>query len=457
MRSTLPAFNEVWQRQFRSGFLKQLQDFPAETKFLIGCSGGVDSMLLLHLMFFLCPEKIRGIYVDHQLQSGSAEWGRFVQHECQKLSIPCIVQPVIVAQGNLENQAREARYQAYLKHLQPNEILVLAHHQQDQAETLMLRLLSGAGVDGLSAMKRVDIREDLTIWRPLLDISREQICQWAADLNIQNIEDPSNQNNDYDRAWARQILWPLLSERFPKMQAALARTTDLMQDAQEILQDVLRQDTDVCIQDNILDLSKFSELSLARQRQLLSNWMKGGGQYRPTLDMVQRLQREVIHVRADAQAALHWQGFYYVRYQQLVYKLSKEIYLAGQQPFSGEQQMIFRLQDRIDLPSGQFQIQSAVIGLSLDLLNQHLKLTQRQGGEKIHLCGRVGSWPLKKAIQDAQIFPWMRHTIQILSIDDVMLGVFTPKGFWLAESAYCEVEGWQPISVSSISEHKDEH
>jgi len=414
-------------------------------------------MLLLHLMFFLCPEKIRAIYVDHQLQSGSAEWGRFVQHECQKLSIPCIVQPVIVAQGNLENQAREARYQAYLKHLQPNEILVLAHHQQDQAETLMLRLLSGAGVDGLSAMKRVDIREDLTIWRPLLDISREQICQWAADLNIQNIEDPSNQNNDYDRAWARQILWPLLSERFPKMQAALARTTDLMQDAQEILQDVLRQDTDVCIQDNILDLSKFSELSLARQRQLLSNWMKGEGQYRPTLDMVQRLQREVIHVRADAQAALHWQGFYYVRYQQLVYKLSKEIYLAGQQPFSGEQQMIFRLQDRIDLPSGQFQIQAAAIGLSLDLLNQHLKLTQRQGGEKIHLCGRVGSWPLKKAIQDAQIFPWMRHTIQILSIDDVMLGVFTPKGFWLAESAYCEVEGWQPISVSSISEHKDEH
>ena len=414
-------------------------------------------MLLLHLMFFLCPEKIRAIYVDHQLQSGSAEWGRFVQHECQKLSIPCIVQPVIVAQGNLENQAREARYQAYLKHLQPNEILVLAHHQQDQAETLMLRLLSGAGVDGLSAMKRVDIREDLTIWRPLLDISREQICQWAADLNIQNIEDPSNQNNDYDRAWARQILWPLLSERFPKMQAALARTTDLMQDAQEILQDVLRQDTDVCIQDNILDLSKFSELSLARQRQLLSNWMKGGGQYRPALDMVQRLQREVIHVRADAQAALHWQGFYYVRYQQLVYKLSKEIYLAGQQPFSGEQQMIFRLQDRIDLPSGQFQIQAAAIGLSLDLLNQHLKLTQRQGGEKIHLCGRVGSWPLKKAIQDAQIFPWMRHTIQILSIDDVMLGVFTPKGFWLAESAYCEVEGWQPVSVSSISEHKDEH
>ena len=72
----------------------------------------------------------------------------------------------------------------------------------------------------------------------------------------------------------------------------------------------------------------------------------------------------------------------------------------------------------------------------------------RQGGEKIHLYGRIGAWPLKKAIQEAQIFPWQRHRIQILSIDNVMLGVFTPKGFWLVESAYCEVGGWQPNLIA---------
>ena len=115
--------------------------------------------------------KIRAIYVDHQLQSISNEWGTFVQQQCQQLNIPCIIQPVHVASGNLESQARQSRYQAYLQHLQPNEVLVLAHHQQDQAETLMLRLLSGAGIDGLAAMKAIDIRKDLTIWRPLLDIS----------------------------------------------------------------------------------------------------------------------------------------------------------------------------------------------------------------------------------------------------------------------------------------------
>ncbi len=101
MPSTLPAFNEVWQRQFRSGW-KTAAGLSCRTKFLIGCSGGVDSMLLLHLMF-LCPEKIRAIYVDHQLQSGSAERADLFSMNAE--ADIAIVQPVIVAQGNLENQA----------------------------------------------------------------------------------------------------------------------------------------------------------------------------------------------------------------------------------------------------------------------------------------------------------------------------------------------------------------
>ena len=415
-------------------------------------------MLLLHLMFFLCPQKVRAIYVDHQLQSISSTWGTFVQQQCQQLNIPCIIQPVNVASGNLEQQARNSRYQAYRQHLQADEILVLAHHQQDQAETLMLRLLSGAGIDGLAAMKQIDVRENLTIWRPLLDISREQICQWASDLNVQNIEDPTNVDTHYDRAWARQTLWPVLSERYPKMQAALVRTSELMQDAQDILQEVLQQDLVSCGTETQLDLDKFLQLSKSRQHQLLSAWMKGKQQYRPSLAMVERLQREVIHAKQDAQAALHWQGFYYVRYQQQLYRLTAETYLAEQQQVQTSPKTIkFALKDSVQVLSGKFIIAPAQLGLSPTLLQQALHLQQRQGGEKIHLYGRVGTWPLKKAIQEAQIFPWARHTIQILSTDNVMLGVFTPKGFWLAQSAYCEAGGWLPISVSSTLELNDEH
>ncbi|QIC74256.1 tRNA lysidine(34) synthetase TilS [Acinetobacter indicus] len=449
MRSTLPAFDEVWQRQFRTGVLTQIQSFPEDTHFLIGCSGGMDSMLLLHLMAFLCPEKVRAIYIDHQLQPSSQAWGKFVQKYCQTFNIPCIIQAVQVAEGNLEQQARAARYQAFQQHIQTNEILVLAHHQQDQAETVLLRLFSGAGIPGLSAMKTFDSRPELSIWRPLLALSREQIQTWCQQLSIPHIQDPTNQDIHYDRAWCREQLWPLLNARFPKMQQSICRSSQLMQDAEQILTEVLLQDLASCGDAKHLDLHRIQQLSEARQRQLLSLWMKGGSQYRPSFDMVQRIQQEVIQARADAQAALHCNGFYYVRYQNVIYRLAQLEYLASQQAISAREQVCWQLGQTLDLPAGQFQLNAPhQVGLSFALLQQELTLSTRVGGEKIHLHGRVGAWPLKKAIQQAQIFPWKRHTIQILSRDNVMLGVFTPKGFWLADSAYCEPDGWQPTLIS---------
>ncbi len=407
-------------------------------------------MLLLHLMSLLRPQNIRAIYVDHQLQPESAAWGKFVAAACEALHVPCIVQAVQVQAGNLENQARAARYQAYQQHLLSNEILVLAHHQQDQAETLMLRLLSGAGIQGLAAMRQVDQRGQLTVWRPMLNLPREQICQWAAELNVQNIQDPSNSNIHYDRAWCREALWPLLQSRFPKMQQALSRSSHLMQDAEQILAEVLAQDMAACGTMHALRLNLLLALPLPRQRQLLSAWMRGQGQYRPPFEMVQRLMHEVIHSKADAQAALHWNGFYYARFAQQLHRLPKAEYLAAAYEQAPAQCIQLRQNQPMQALAGQFLIQPMQgLGLSSALLERKLTLTQRQGGEKIHLHGRAGAWPLKKAIQQAQIFPWLRHRIQILSIDNVMLGVFTPNGFWLADSPYCAAAGWLPQIISS--------
>ena len=412
-------------------------------------------MLLLFLMAVICPNRIRAIYINHQLQKVSDEWAEFIQHHCRALSIPLIVEAVEVAAGNLEHQARNARYQAFKQHQLDTDILVLAHHQQDQAETLMLRLLSGAGVQGLSAMKQLDCRTDLTIWRPMLDLSREQICQWVEQAQITYVNDPTNLDTHYDRAWCRHELWHILQSRFPKMQDAITRTSYLMQDAEEILHEVLQQDLNLCGTPIALDLKPLSALSPARQRQLLSHWMRGESTYRPALDMVERVMHEVIEAKADAQAALHWNGFYYVRYQGQLHRIEKGLYLRAAQQEKQPQvpaitQLNMRLNQEIEVASGRYKIQTDTMGLSLDLLPQALILSTRQGGEKIHLYGRVGRWPLKKAIQEAQIFPWMRHTIQILSIDNVMLGVFTPKGFWLAQSEYCEVGGWQPKLIPSL-------
>lgn len=399
-------------------------------------------------MSFLCPKKVRAIYVDHQLQNQSAIWGQFVQQQCDLLDIPCIIEKVNVRAGNLEQQARSVRYQAYQKQLTDTEVLVLAHHQQDQAETVILRLLSGAGVHGLSAMKAYEKRENLNLWRPFLDLSREQICQWAAELNVQNILDPSNTDIHYDRAWCREELWPFLQKRFPKMQQALSRISQLMQDADEILKEVIHTDLKACGDAHVLNLVIFCQLSEARQRQLLSMWMKGDDLYRPAFDMVERLQQEVIASKSDAQAKLHWNQYYYVRYRNQLFRIHRNEFHADQDQVAVNLELQVQLNHHLVTLSGTYQIQTAPIGLSFELLSKKLSLKLRTGGEKVHLYGRVGAWPLKKAIQEAHIFPWQRHTIQILSIDNVILGVFTPKGFWLAQSPYCETGGWQPNLLS---------
>ncbi len=411
----------------------------------------MDSMLLLHLMSLLQPKNCRAIYIDHQLQPSSAGWGAFVEDACRQLDVLCVVHQVQVQDGNIENQARLARYQAFRQHILPHEVLVLAHHQQDQAETLLLRLFSGAGVQGLSAMRSLDWREGMAIWRPMLALSREQIADWCNTQQIQHIQDFSNFDTRYDRAWCREALWPLLQSRFPQFQQAVSRTSLLMQDADEILAEVLAQDMVSCGTSEALHLDKLQALNDARQRQLLSAWMRGKSQYRPPAAMVQRLIREVMGAKQDAQADLHWNGFHYVRYAGQLHRIAQSDYMQTH-PLSSQTHQQFELGQTFQALSGAYKIDScAEEGLDFALLEQELTLSLRQGGERIHLQGRMGSWPLKKALQQAQIFPWLRHTIQILSIDNVMLGVFTPNGFWLAESPYCVKAGWRPQLISSAN------
>lgn len=405
----------------------------------------MDSMLLLHLFSTLFPQRVRAIYVDHQLQSLSKDWAQFVFQFCQKMNIPCVIERVVVQSGNLELQARQARYDAFKKNLQSNEILVLAHHQQDQAETLLLRLFSGAGVTGLSAMREIDRRADLTIWRPLLGLSRQQLLHWVTQFQLKFVDDPTNFDEHYDRAWARAILWPVLEQRFPKMQNSIARTAYLMQDADEILQEVVQQDIDACILNDKLDLEKFLKLSLPRQRNLLSFWMKDTDGYRPSLAMIERVQNEVIHARPDAKAALFCSPFWYTRFQEKLYKLVESEYLAQRYDVVQSESVYIIEDETLQLSSGLFRCQiENQIGLSEELLHVELQIRPRIDGEKVHLYGRVGHWPLKKAIQSAKILPWLRHRVQILQFKNVILGVFTPQGFWLAQSKYCKKNGWQP-------------
>lgn len=385
-------------------------------------------MLLLCLLHCLFPQRVRAIYINHQLQPDNDRWAVFVQKFCEQHHIPYLIKKIQVAKGNLEEQARNARFYAFQQVIFSNEVLVLAHHQQDQAETFLLRLFSGAGVNGLKAMQKIALKKNVKVWRPLLDVPREKIEQWIKQDDIPYVTDQTNFNQHYDRAWARHTLWNTIKTRFPKMQTAITRTALLMQDADEILQEVLQQDLKCCVDGDVLDIQALNSLTPARRRQLLSWWLKT--EYRPSLDTVKRLQKEVIHAKEDAQAQFFVKPFWYVRYQGKIYRLTEQ--QKNLEPCE------------IEVFDSQNILLNQTYGLSTNILKDRLMLYPRLGGERVHLYGRVGAWPLKKAIQEAKILPWQRHQIQILKKENVILGIITPQGFWLAQSDYCVPNGWLP-------------
>ena len=429
----------------------------------MACSGGRDSLSLAYALHMLRPDQVRVVHVNHQLQQAAADWADWLTEQCAQWQLPCQIAKVVVESGNVEAQARKARYAALFDMLQPNEILVLGHHQQDQAETVFLRLVAGSGVVGLSAMKVLEARQKpvstryddqqnqqkyqqqncqqdhqqdhqyTQLWRPLLSCSRQHITQLAQLICPDYIDDPANELENFDRVFLRQKIWPLLSARWPSIDSSIGRTAALMQDCADILNDVVHMDWQRCVEqpnqeslsNSVIRLTELAQLSSARQRLLLSRWMQGREQYAPAFHLVEQLRAQLIEARQDANPKIVWQGWQFRRYQQQLYRLPYPLAVAT------DLQLTWRVGEMIELPSGQWQWQQHEFGLSPELMQHTWQLKARQGGEVLHLKGRVGQWPLKKTLQDANLAPWQREQIHIFYIKDQLMGVFTAQGFWL--------------------------
>lgn len=450
MRATLPATDALWHQSFQHDLKHQLSGFGAQSRLVLGCSGGVDSLLLLYILAEQCPVQLHVVTIDHGLQTDSTRWCQQVAGHCQHLGVSCeMVRVEVDPGGNMEQQARRARYTAFEHRLAEDDVLVLGHHRQDQAETVLLHLLRGSGVSGLTGMQTLERRHrplGYWLWRPLLTLSRHQINHWAEQLGLQPVQDPMNADVKYDRVWCRHQVWPVLQSRFVQMESAICRTATLMQDAQAILQDVLDQDVAFCLsKPYCLNLSRLQSLSAPRQRQLLSHFLMGEQAQRPPFSMVQQLQSEVINARADAQARLLWQGWYIVRFGDHLHRIKREVWDRCHVLPESSSWVANGVGTglRHPLASGHYTIERVAYGLHDCLLGQPLQLLPRQGGEQIRRLGRPRQ-SLKKALHAATIPPWLRHQVQLLCYHDHVLGVLSPAGFWLTESPYLQPNGWLP-------------
>ena len=384
---------------------------------MVGFSGGLDSTALLHLLANTptrAPGSLRAVHVHHGLQAQADAWEQHCRDICQQWNIPLEVIRVDVARDSgdgLEAAARNARHAAFKAQLREGEWLALAHHQDDQAETFLLRALRGSGIDGLAAMRELRAFGNGQLWRPLLPVSRATLEAYAQQHQLQWIDDPSNDSDGFDRNFLRLQVLPLLRERWPHATAAMARSAGLAADASTLLEQQDSDDLQTCLHaDNTLAITAVMQLADARQSRVLRCWARQCGLPPLPANGVRSIQQQLLHAADDQQAEFRWGQARIIRWRGHLHAAT----LLPEWPSGWEMQ--WDGSRPAQLPDG------ATLSLhGAGRFDKPLTLRQRQGGERIQLPGREHSHQLKHRLQAADTPPWLRAHLPLLCDGDDVL------------------------------------
>lgn len=411
--------------------------FPQHTDFLIGLSGGVDSVALLHLFVQARSQRnltLRAVHIHHGLSPNADAWAAFCRQLCTQWDVPCEVRKVQVGgtQG-LEGNARHARYQAVADFISATEIFATAHHLDDQAETFFLALKRGSGVKGLSAMQAVSYRQNFTLFRPLLNASKADLLAYAVQHNLDWVDDESNADTDFDRNFLRQNVLPLLNARWAHFNQMVARSGQHCQEQQQLLEELLRPEFEQCFEqaDGSLDIHRFPTFSTLKQRQLIRLWLARCSEPMPTREQLNAVLSQMIAAPADKQPQVQLGEKQIRRYQQRLYIVK---------PLPTIAPTAYPLPPMIEglrLPHSSIEIRRQGIELICQVSHQthRLSLPQALGNETLTLCfgvtgkvaiyGKTQREQMKKIYQQYHIPPWQRPHTPVICWQGQFVGLIT--------------------------------
>ena len=411
----------------------KFDEYRSARRWLVAYSGGVDSHVLLYLLAQLREQsaqalpELLAIHVNHQLQQPAADWAQHCQQVCEQLAIPLITETVSIQRAggdSLEALARDARYQVFEKHLRAGDVLLLAHHLDDQVETGLMRLLRGSGALGLGAMAKQRKFASGILWRPLLEIPRQAIEACAEAAGLQWVEDPSNADCGFARNYLRRQVLPAVEQRWPEYRQSVARALQLSRQASELNRELAAID---CLQlgadpqAQALPLAKMPGLGEARQLNLLRYWIELHGFPLPSYAQLQALLHELVYAAEDADPLIQWGGVEARRFRGQLYLLSP---LAE---FDGGRDYLWNPGEVLELPGNGRVSCEFVQGRGVRNA-QALTVTYRQGGERCQPAGRSGSQTLKKLFQEYSVPTWLRDRVPLLYIDNELVAV---ANYWV--------------------------
>jgi tRNA(Ile)-lysidine synthase len=409
-------------------FLESINQYPAK-RWVIALSGGLDSIVMLHIAASHLPSnKLHVLHINHHLQSSADEWSAFCKRQSDALSLP-FSQIDVFPLNNGEAAARDARYIAFKDFLQAGDGLLLGHHADDQAETILFRLLRGSGLRGLAGIPVSRKLGCNDIVRPLLSVSRAEIEFYAHAQQLNWIEDPTNQHDVYDRNFLRLNVLPVLKERWPNVVERFSSTSRLLYQDRELLDQYLDQELGgLLLNKSALNGGMLESLTVDKRKALIRRWVyTQQGEFLNEAQLLQ-LEQDFFQSGIDRNPELILKAAVLRRYR-------RDLYLCANFVFEDEP-------NTQSLSEGQFHRKGGVLSVELGhgeasrlKTLDKLVCVQRKEGMSCKPVGR-GTKSLKKLFQEASIPPWQRDNWPVCMVENEIVAI----------PGICVCEGW---SVSS--------
>ncbi len=405
-----------------------LAGFQPSGPLLVAYSGGLDSEVLLHGLMHLGRQAdglpVRAIHVHHGLLPEADAWVRHCRETCQALGVPLEVVAVDAAPApgeSPEDAARRARYGALEARVAEGELLLTAHHLDDQAETLLLQLLRGSGPHGLAAMPALRPFGRGRLGRPLLEFSRAELAGYAAREGLSWVEDPSNRYLNIQRNFLRHEVMPVLTRMWPGVARTLGRSAGLQAGAAHILDGVAAADREMARGpgDHRLVLAGIARLHPHRQRNLLRHTVRALGLPPPAATHLEAIRVMLAGAARDRNPLVTWPGAEARRYDGCVW------FGAPLPPRDPRWSIPWNLEGRLELQHGYLEstrgrgagIRAAAIP------GRRVTVRWRRGGERCRPADRDHGQTLKRLFQERRVPPWLRDRLPLIYLDDQLAAV----------------------------------
>jgi tRNA(Ile)-lysidine synthase len=407
---------------------------PGTTGLLLALSGGPDSSCLLAALAHARPQAgefaslgrmlpLRAVHVDHGLQAVASSMREAGAALCRRFDVPLeVVRVEVDTQGgvSVEAAARAARYRAFASVLRPGECLLTAHHALDQAETLLLQLLRGAGLKGLSAMP---VRRPFAQgWhlRPLLDVAPDDLHRLGRALAVEAVDDPMNRDTRFDRAYLRREVWPRIERRWPAAAASLARAAQHLGEAQASLDSSTRRAVERLRDGEALSASGLRALPNRERLHVVRHWLSLAAVEPPSTARLDEALRQMLNAKADHEPAVQWGEHVLRRYRDRLF-LTASVLPAIGEPLEWRASAGSRL--ALGAGLGALRWIERAGGLDPARLPEIVCVRRRRGGETLKTGPRARTQSVQHLCQAMGVLPWLRDALPMIYAGNTLIAV----------------------------------